>query len=78
MLLWWKRNESEFPHLAQIAKKYLSIQATSAPSERIFNKAGQIIDAQRTSLNSDISGRLLYVSMNYNWYKSSALLKNEL
>ena len=77
MLLWWKRNESEFPHLAQIAKKYLSIQATSAPSERIFSKAGQIIDAQRTSLDSDMCGKLLYVSMNYNWYKKNALLENE-
>ena len=78
VLLWWKRNESEFPHLAQIAKKYLSIQATSAPFERIFGKADQIIVAQRTSFNSDISGRLFYVSINYNWYKSSALLENEL
>lgn len=77
VLLWWKRNESEFPHLAQIAKKYLSIQATSAPSERIFSKAGQIIDAQRTSLDSDMCGKLLYVSMNYNWYKKNALLENE-
>lgn len=59
VLLWWKRNESEFPHLAQIAKKYLSIQAPSAPSERIFSKAGQIIDAQRTSLNSDIEREII-------------------
>ena len=52
-----------------LAKKYLSIQATSAPSERIFSKAGRIIDEQRTRLNSEIAGNLLYVAMNYSWHK---------
>jgi predicted RNA-binding protein YlqC (UPF0109 family) len=55
--------------LAVLAKKYLSIQATSAPSERIFSKAGRIISTLRTRLNSSaIAGKLLYVSENWNWF----------
>jgi hypothetical protein len=69
-LEWWKRNESRFPQLAVLAKKYLSIQATSAPSERIFSKAGRIISTLRTRLNSAIAGKLLYVSENWNWFLS--------
>ena len=30
---WWRINESNFPYLAKLALKYLSIPATSAPSE---------------------------------------------
>ena len=67
-LEWWKLNESHFPHLALLAKKYLSIQATSAPSERIFSKAGRIISDLRTRLNSTISGMLMYLSENWDWY----------
>jgi hypothetical protein len=69
-LEWWrKQNESRYPRLAILAKKYLSIQATSAPSERIFSKAGRIISTLRTRLNSSaIAGKLLYVSENWNWF----------
>ena len=67
-LEWWKRNESKYPHLAALAKKYLSIQATSAPSERIFSKAGRIISDLWTRLNPGIAGKLLYVSENWNWF----------
>jgi hypothetical protein len=71
-LEWWKQNEFRFPRLAVLAKKYLSIQATSAPSERIFSKAGRIISTLRTRLSSAIAGKLLYVSENWNWFLSQA------
>ncbi|KAL4113081.1 hypothetical protein QTP88_016771 [Uroleucon formosanum] len=39
-LKWWKIFYSEFPTLAKLAMKYLCIQGTSVPSERIFSCAG--------------------------------------
>ncbi|CAH2013573.1 unnamed protein product [Acanthoscelides obtectus] len=39
-LLWWKSRELLYPTLAPLAKKYLSMVATSVPSERVFSKAG--------------------------------------
>ena len=41
-LEWWARHKTVFPILAQLARIYLPIQATSAPSERIFSQAALV------------------------------------
>jgi len=50
-LVWWKRNEPTFSLLAAVAKRVLCIPATSAPSERVFSVAGQVISQKRTRLD---------------------------
>ncbi|KAK3892773.1 hypothetical protein Pcinc_003361 [Petrolisthes cinctipes] len=39
-MTWWKDHSPLFPKLAEQAKKFLCIPATSVPSERLFSKAG--------------------------------------
>jgi hypothetical protein len=39
--------------LSQLARTYLAIQATSSPSERLFNNAGQIATPARAQLKPD-------------------------
>ena len=65
---WWKKYNMTFPCLAFLAKKYLSIQATSAPSERIFSKAIRIISERCTILGHTVAWQLLYVACNHEWY----------
>ena len=67
-IAWWKKYGKRFPSLAALAYKYLSIQATSAPSERIFSLASRIIEDRRTRLDPSLAGQLLYVGCNYKWY----------
>ncbi|XP_051998856.1 E3 SUMO-protein ligase ZBED1-like [Xyrauchen texanus] len=52
-LAWWKDKESQFPHLARLAKSFLGVPATSVPSERVFSTAGDIVTAQRASLSPE-------------------------
>jgi hypothetical protein len=47
-LEWWHKNSSGYSVLSKIARKYLSIPATSVPCERLFSKADNIIEVKRS------------------------------
>ena len=63
-LEWWKRNESVYPGLAKVAKKYLVVPATSAPSERLFSKSGKVVNELRASLKPDKVEMLTFLARN--------------
>jgi hypothetical protein len=63
-LTWWKAHQEEFPTLAKIAKDYLSIQATSVPSEQLFSLAGHTIRKTRTRLHPETTRACLCLK---NW-----------
>jgi hAT family dimerisation domain. len=50
--LFWKDHEAEFPALASLARDILSIPATGAGVERLFNSARDICHYRRGSLKS--------------------------
>ena len=51
-LLWWKA-QTKYPILSQIARDFLSIQATSVASEQAFSVAGHTLTAERNRLHAD-------------------------
>lgn len=63
-LEWWKNNESRFPKIAVLARRYLSIPASSAPSERVFSTAGHIVNVKRTSLLPENVDMLVFLNKN--------------
>lgn len=63
-LQWWKRHEPNFPRLSNLAKKYLSVPATSAPSERLFSVGGGIVTCNRACLKPVVVDRLVFLAKN--------------
>ena len=63
-LEWWKKNEDRYPQLSRAAKRIHSIPATSTSSERIFSKAGFIINKKRSALLPRNANRLIFLAHN--------------
>ncbi|GBB98879.1 hypothetical protein RclHR1_03350010 [Rhizophagus clarus] len=47
---WWKINKEKFPILSELARAYLSVSATSTPSERLFSDCGNLMGPKRTRM----------------------------
>jgi hypothetical protein len=48
LLNWWKVNSHRFPVVSRMAKKFLTVPATSVSSESTFSASGQTLDDYRT------------------------------
>ena len=49
---WWRDHQHEFPALASLERDFLSIPATGAGVERLFNSPYDICHCRRGSLNA--------------------------
>ena len=61
---WWATNKAQYSILHKIAIKYLSIPATSVPSERLFSDANNLVTSQRTRLDSSIINKIMFLKRN--------------
>jgi hypothetical protein len=64
VLDWWKENEVNFPHVAQLARKYLAIPASSCPCERLFSDAGQVVTKRRNRLAPETVEKIVFLHEN--------------
>ena len=61
---WWRVNETKYERLAQLARSYLCVPATSVPSERVFSAAGLILNRLRSRLHPDHVDQLIFLNKN--------------
>ncbi|KAK3927627.1 Transposable element Hobo transposase, partial [Frankliniella fusca] len=61
LLKWWETEGAAYPNLQTIARQILAIPASSASSERVFSKAGFIINSRRTCLATKTVDALLFL-----------------
>ena len=76
--VWWRENESRFPALAGVARRFLGAPCTSVVSERLFSSAGLVYTDQRSRLAAERAEMLVFLkrnlpAINYSyWFKLSA------
>ena len=58
----WKLKESKYPRLSILAKKYLCVQATSTPSERVFSKMGNVVSKKRNKITPEHTNETIFLS----------------
>ncbi len=58
---YWYGMKGQFPTVYRLACKYLIIPATSAPSERIFSVAGNVITQHRCRLTSEHINQIVFL-----------------
>ena len=56
--------ECRYPMLANVAKYHLCIPTTSVPSERVFSKAGQVVNDRRASIKPKLVDDLVFLNKN--------------
>lgn len=62
-LKWWNsRNMGSQKYLYEVAMKFMSVPATSVPSERVFSKAGQLITERQNRLSGKNIDMLLFLN----------------
>ena len=62
-LQWWQLHQKTYPGLSKLARKYLSVCATSVPSERIFSTGGRVVHG-RSRLKPDTVNELIFLAEN--------------
>ncbi|XP_035994647.1 zinc finger BED domain-containing protein 1-like [Fundulus heteroclitus] len=63
-LMWWCDNQKRYPLMANLAKKYMCICATSTSSERMFSTAGHIATPERSCLKPHKLNMLVFLARN--------------
>lgn len=73
---WWRANHHKFPLHAQLARMFLTVQATSAPSERVFSVASRCCSKVRSSMDPTMVGELEFLHDNWeDWENNVQVLK---
>jgi hypothetical protein len=62
---WWHKNRTRFPGVARLARRYLAIPASEAPSERVFSALNLTHTPQRSRMALDLSAMLAFLKGNH-------------
>ena len=73
-LRWWRERQLRFPVLYEMARVYLAVPASSAPSERVFSVGGLVLTDKRRQLLESRVAKLMFMKRNMALY--TALTEN--
>lgn len=61
-LTFWKDQTSTMPMLSSISRAVFIVQASSAPSERLFSLSGQVLTNRRIQLNPETASSIIFLN----------------
>ena len=64
ILHWWRDHEKVLPCLAKLAKKVLTVPASSSKSERVFSTGGNFVTTKRNKIAPKIVDDLILIKEN--------------
>ena len=59
---WWRLNQTKYPDIARLARKYLAVQGTSTPAERVMSDMGIILNKKRLAMTDENFRMLMYLT----------------
>ena len=59
---WWKQRKNCYPLMAKMARKYLAVQGTSTPAERVISRLGAILTKRRQSMSGELFSEIMFLS----------------
>jgi hypothetical protein len=68
-LQWWREHMKKYPYLWKLAGIILAIPVTSAPSERVFSAAANIINKKRVQLKPETLDVMIFLRGNSEFVK---------
>jgi hypothetical protein len=63
-LIWWAERAHQFPRIAELARKWLCVTASSTPSERVFSDCGLALTAKCSRLKGEVLQDQVQVTYN--------------
>ena len=72
-LKWWKDHEHNYPYVANAARKFLAVPATSAASERVWNRAARVLSLKRAAMKENLIERIMFIKENMKFLKKHYL-----
>ena len=60
--LWWKARKDQYPLMSCLARKYLSVQATSTAAERVMSQMNIMLDKKRLGMSSEVFEKAMFLS----------------
>ena len=59
---WWRNQRWEYSLMAKLARKYLAVQGTSTPAERVISRLGAVLTKRRQSLTGELFSKMMFLS----------------
>jgi len=63
-LRWWANNQANYANIASVARRLLSVPATSVAKERLFSRAEDIMSKKRNQLAPSKADRIIFLMDN--------------